>query len=58
MPLIFTDAFYSSYINYMNHLVGKKYECQFGALTVNKQGRAMTYDSYYQKIQKKLSRKK
>ncbi|MFC6254063.1 site-specific integrase [Secundilactobacillus hailunensis] len=50
VPLMFTDAFVESYNNYMAYLTGKQYESDFGALSINKQGRALTYDSYYQKF--------
>lgn len=52
VPLMFTDAFADSYENYMKYIKGKKYESDFGALTVNKQGKAITYDSYYQKFRR------
>lgn len=52
VPLIFTNAFINSYNNYMEYMEGRKYEGEYGVLTVNKQGRAMTYDSYYQKFKK------
>jgi hypothetical protein len=50
VPYIFLDAFTDSYNNYMSYMNGKKYEADYGAFTVNKQGKAMTYDSYYQKF--------
>lgn len=50
VPLLFTDAFVSSYNNYMKHINGKKYEADYGAFTVNKQGKAITYDNYYQRF--------
>lgn len=52
VPYIFTDAFVSSYNRYMKYMDGKKYEAEYGAFSVNKQGRAITYDSYYQKFTK------
>ena len=30
---------------------GRKYEAEYGALTINKQGKALTYDNYYIKFQ-------
>ena len=52
VPYIFTDAFVSSYNRYMKYMDGKKYEAEYGAFSVNRQGRAITYDSYYQKFTK------
>lgn len=52
IPLIFTDAFVNSYNNYMEYMDGKKYEAEYGAFSVNKQGKAITYDNYYQKFSK------
>ena len=52
VPLIFTDAFVDSYNNYIEYLNGKKYEAAYGAFTVNKQGKAITYDNYYQRFKK------
>lgn len=51
VPDIFLKAFYESFKVYMKYLEGKKYEEEYGAFTVNKQGRAMTYDSYLKKFQ-------
>ncbi len=52
VPLMFTEAFIDSYNNYLSYLEGNKFEKDYGALTVNKQGKAMTYQSYYQKFTK------
>lgn len=52
IPLMFTDIFVNSYSAYLESLSGEKYEEEFGALTINKQGKAMTYASYYQKFRK------
>jgi len=52
VPSVFTDAFVDSYNNYMDYLEGKKFEGDYGAFTVNKQGKAITYDNYYQKFTK------
>lgn len=52
VPLIFTDAFVDSYNNYMGYMNGKKYEAAYGAFTVNKQGKAITYKNYYQRFVK------
>lgn len=46
----FLDAFIKCYKIYMEHIEGNKYETDYGALTVNKQGKAITYDNYYQKF--------
>ncbi|MCM1494233.1 MAG: tyrosine-type recombinase/integrase [Bacteroides sp.] len=47
----FLHAFYECYQLYMEHMEGCRYESDYGALTVNKQGKAMTYDNYYKKFQ-------
>ena len=36
----------------MEYIEEQKYESDYGALTVNKQGKAITYNSYYQKFRK------
>lgn len=54
VPLMFKDAFVESYNAYMKAIEGKKYESDYGALTVNKQGKAITYDSYYQSFVKMI----
>lgn len=48
----FIKAFYECYLVYMNYMEEKRYEAEFGALTVNKQGKALTYESYYGKFRK------
>lgn len=52
VPFIFTDALLHSYNRYMEYLKGKKYESDYGALSVNSSGKAMTYDAYYQAFHK------
>ena len=52
VPFIFTDVFVNSFNTYMEYMEGKKYEADYGAFTVNKQGKAITYDSYYQRFSK------
>lgn len=47
----FLKAFYECYQIYMEYMEGRKYEADYGALTVNKQGKALTYDNYYKKFQ-------
>ncbi len=47
----FLKAFYECYQIYMDYMEGKQYEADYGALTVNKQGKALTYDNYYKKFQ-------
>lgn len=51
IPDIFLEAFRDAYNKYVQYLDGKKYEKDFGAFTVNSQGKAMTYDSYRKKFQ-------
>ena len=43
----FRSVFCECYQVYMNYIEGKKYESDYGALTTNKQGKAITYASYY-----------
>ena len=52
IPLMFTDVFVESYNKYINYMEGRKFEKDYGALTVNIQGKAFTYDSYYQLFRK------
>ena len=47
---VFLKSFYECYKIYMRYMEGKKYEAEYGALTVNKQGKALTYSSYYGKF--------
>ena len=47
----FLKAFYECYQIYMDYIEGKKYEADYGARTVNRQGKALTYDNYYKKFQ-------
>ncbi len=52
VPLLFMDAFLAAYNTYMSYIEGKKYEAAYGPLSVNKQGKAITYDSYYVEFRK------
>ena len=36
----------------MDYMEGHKYEADYGALTINKQGKAITYNNYYKKFRK------
>lgn len=47
----FLKVFYECYQIYMDYIENKKYESEYGALTINKQGKALTYDNYYKKFQ-------
>lgn len=51
IPFIFHDAFISAYNKYLDYANKNKYEKQYGAFTVNKQGKALSYDSYRMKFQ-------
>jgi len=51
IPDIFLQSFKEAYDLYMEYLSGKKYEKDYAPFTLNKQGRAMTYDSYLKKFQ-------
>lgn len=52
VPFMFTDAVTNSYNKYMEYMKGRRYEANYGPLSVNKQGKAITYDNYYQKFHK------
>lgn len=51
----FLEAFVACYRIYMDYMEGRKYEAAYGALTVNLQGKAITYNNYYQKFRKAIS---
>lgn len=44
--------FCRGYQIYMHYLEGKKYEEKYGPLTINRDGKAMTYDSFYYHFKK------
>lgn len=48
----FLEAFVKCYKIYMDYMEGRKYEADYGALSINLQGKAITYDNYYQKFRK------
>ena len=50
VPHMFLSAFKETYEIYMKYTDGKPYEAAYGAFSVNKQGKAITYNSYYQKF--------
>lgn len=50
VPFIFLEVFLEAYNDYMKYLEGKKYEKDYGPLNLNKQGKALTYDVYYQRF--------
>ena len=52
VPYIFLEVFLDTYNDYMSYLEGKKYEKDFGPLNLNKQGKALSYDVYYQRFRK------
>lgn len=52
VPYIFLDVFLDTYNDYMSYLEGKKYEIDYGPLNLNKQGKALSYDVYYQRFRK------
>lgn len=51
VPDIFLNAFVESYNIYMDYLKGKKYEKDYAPLSINNQGKAMTYERYRQIFQ-------
>ena len=50
VPDIFLSAYKDTYEIYMAYMENKPYEVEYGVFSVNKQGRAITYDSYYSKF--------
>ena len=52
VPLIFTDRFVEFYNIYMKYIEGKTYEADYGPLNLDKRGKAITYDTYYQRFRK------
>ena len=46
VPEMFLRSFLSFYEYYMKYMEGRKYEKNYGPLSVNKQGKAITYHSY------------
>ena len=50
VPDIFLSAYKDAYDIYTQYMEGKPYEAEFGAFSVNKQGKALTYESYYKKF--------
>lgn len=50
VPDIFLSAYKDAYEIYANYMNGKPYETEYGPFSVNKQGKALTYDSYYLKF--------
>ena len=52
VPYIFLEVFLDTYNDYMSYLEGKKYEKDYGPLNLNKRGKALSYDAYYQRFRK------
>ena len=52
VPYIFLEVFLDTYNDYMSYLEGKRYERDYGPLNLNKQGKALSYDVYYQRFRK------
>lgn len=52
VPYIFLEVFLDTYNDYMTYLEGKKYEKDYGPLNLNRRGKALTYDVYYQRFSK------
>lgn len=50
IPDIFLSAYKETYDIYAEYMEGRPYEKNYGAFSVNKQGKAITYDSYYTKF--------
>lgn len=47
VPAMFIDSFTELYKHYMKYLKDRPYEEDFGAFSINKQGRAITYRSFF-----------
>ena len=47
VPDIFLSAYKETYEIYSKYMEGKPYESAYGPFSTNKQGKALTYDSYY-----------
>ena len=52
VPYIFLEVFLDTYNDYMSYLEGKKYEKDYGPLNLNRRGKALSYDVYYQRFRK------
>lgn len=52
---IFINDFCRGYQKYMRYIAGHKYEEAYGPLTLNRDGKAMTYHSYLRKFKKVIS---
>ena len=50
VPDIFLSAYKETYDIYADYMKDKVYERDYGALSVNKQGKTITYQSYYNKF--------
>lgn len=48
----FIDEFCNNYNLYTQYIKGKKYETNYGALTNNRNGKAITYNSYFYEFKK------
>lgn len=48
----FLEVFMDCYNRYMKYMVGRKYEEDYGALTVTSTGKAYTYPAYYQEFKR------
>lgn len=51
VPDIFLSAYKDAYEIYAHYMNGRPYEADYGPFSVNKQGKALTYDSYYLRFQ-------
>ena len=52
VPYIFLEVFLDTYNDYITYLEGKKYEKDYGPLNLNRRGKALSYDVYYQRFRK------
>ena len=48
----FLPLFYDCYNTYMKNIENRKFEAEYGPLTFNRDGKAMTYATYYSRFQK------
>ena len=52
VPAVFINVFTDLYREYLLFIKDSKYENDYGPLNLNKQGKALTYSSYYQRFRK------
>lgn len=56
VPDIFLEVFFEAYTLYMKYRAGKMFEKEYGPFTVNRNGKAITYENYRQKFHTIMSK--